>query len=70
MQLKSGSATVPAASVGVPPTDSSGAGWEVKIGCDQASSTVKRRFGTVKWLANPGDGKMIAKTAKNSSSTP
>jgi hypothetical protein len=43
---------------------------EVKIGCEQASSTAKRGFGTAKWLANPGGGKIITKTAKNSSFTP
>jgi len=47
-----------------------GAGWEVKIRCEQASSTVKRGFGPAKWLANPGVGKIITKTATNSSFTP
>jgi hypothetical protein len=47
-----------------------GAGWEVEIGCEQASSTVKRGFGTAKWLANLGAGKRITETARNSSFTP
>jgi len=47
-----------------------GAAWELKIGCEQASSTVKQGFGTAKCLANPGGGKIIEKTGKNSSFTP
>jgi hypothetical protein len=43
-----------------------GAGWEVRIDLAQASSTVKRGFAAAKWLANPGGGKIITKTAKNS----
>jgi hypothetical protein len=41
-----------------------GAGWEVKIRREQASSTVKRGFGPAKWLANPGGGKIVRKQPK------
>src|ERR1035441_2572637 len=54
--------------VSLPPVQ--GADWEVKIGCAQANSTEKRRFGTAKWLANPGGGGKITKTTNNSSFTP
>jgi hypothetical protein len=47
-----------------------GAGWDLKIGCKQASSTVKRGFGAAKRLANPVGGKIFTKTAKNGSFTP
>jgi hypothetical protein len=47
----------------------SGAGWEVTIGCERASSTAKRGFATAKWLADPGGGKIIKKIAKYSSFT-
>ena len=39
------------------------AGWEMKIGAAQASSTEKRAFSTAKWLANPVGRKIIAKIA-------
>src|ERR1700722_875609 len=47
---------------GVPSLPVPGASWEVKIGCEQASSTEKRVVGTAKWLANPGGGTVSTKT--------
>jgi len=41
------------------------AGWEMKIGAAQASSTEKRGFGTAKWLAKFGQREYTRETAKN-----
>jgi hypothetical protein len=38
-----------------------GAGWEVKIGAEQAAFTEKPRFGTAKWFDIPCRGEKIVK---------